>query len=212
MGNISKENLDKLAKLKEDLLKEGYKITNDKAAKEASQYNEDEESVLNETCQIWNISREQAIVILNTIGSFKGLRYANKVRIMQSERGISYKALMEQLKKDSAFIQSVGSLEKKYYKNYERILSYEEKQAELYVARKSNEQIEKLLAERRPLLSKTQTRYDAIGAVIYYGMMVDLEQFNDKLKENDITIKRESDKDLQEQKLLPSMRIVSVNR
>ena len=215
MSNMSKENLKKLAMLKESLAQEGYKIpeekiaesVNDEKAEKEVIYSEKEEKLLAETCEIWGISRKQAISILETVGSFRALSYTNKIRTVQREKDINYKGLFEQLKKDRAFIVSVASLEEKYFTNYEKKLNLDLKQADLIVLERTNQEIEKTLNERRPLLDRAKLRYDAVGAVIYYGMMVDLQKMTDILHNNDVSIERMSDRDMQKDRILPSMEL-----
>ena len=204
--NLSNENLKKLELLKKRLLQDGYEVVEDDNATENKEYSIEEEKALLETMKIWSVSKRQAEMIYQTVGSLNGLVYANSVRKMQKEKAIPYKKLESQLVADGAFIRSVENLEEKYFTNYEAILGGELRPAETMVLRNSNEQIEEILSERRPKLNATKMRYDAVGAVIYYGLMADLQAA-------EVSFVQESERKQQENRPLPGYRTtVEVDR
>ena len=198
MGNLSKENLEKLARVKEELYKQGYVVETEEKKDERT-YTEEEEKALNETMRVWGISREQAIMIYSTVKTIPMLRYTNELRRIQLEKKIGYDKLQDMLEASGAFIKSVESTEEKYYGNQIALLSGELTPAEEIVLRKRNEVLEGILEERRPRVQKETARYYALGAVIYYGEMVDYEH-------SGVRVVKKPQKEIEQGKLMPSYR------
>ena len=207
MARLSEKELEKLRALRESMISDGMVFDEEREEEKPKKENpfanivltEEEEKEIANTMRIWDATREQAIMIYRTAGSLKGLRYTNQIKERVEKNSISLEKLEDQLNADRAFISSIESMEEKYYDNYTRILSNEEPVAELYVLRKTNEQFEKLLAQRRPELEKRISRYYAIGTVVYYSRMIE-RIVRDKY------VVTQTPKQLEQSRLLPGLR------
>ena len=204
MAKMSKENIEKLEMLREQLINEGSIIEVERNEKVERVFNEKEEAELKNTMEVWGITKEQAIMIYDSCGSITALNYTNRIRTWQNEKEVSYDRMLTQMKDDKSFIDNVEQLEEKYYKNYEDILSNELTVAEIFLLRNTNRMYEQLLEQRRPQLEQRINRYRALGVTVYYGQIVD------HMKEEAPLI-RKSEKELEESKLLPNLRIAAAN-
>ncbi len=99
MGNLSKENLDKLLSLRTHLEESGMKLPEEVAlskdtsfvAKQdtkeeimdrlkISELSEEEKQAIEETANVWGISFAQATMIYRTVGTIQGLQMTNHLR------------------------------------------------------------------------------------------------------------------------------------
>lgn len=207
MARLSEKELEKLKALRESMIADGMIFDEESEEVKSKKENpfanivltEEEQKEIANTMRIWDASREQAIMIYRTAGSLRGLRYTNQIKERVERDNISFERLEDQLNTDRAFISSVESMEEKFYDNYTRILSNEEPAAELYILRKTNEQFEKLLAQRRPELEKRISRYYAMGTVLYYSRMIE------KIVKEKYVV-TQTPKQLEQSRLLPGLR------
>ena len=199
MLNISEENQRKLMNLRNKLMENGYEVEEEQPTVPERTYSAEEEKALDETMKIWKVSKEQASMLYKSFGNLKMLAYANHIRTMLNEKKATYGKLYEILKNDHSFINAFESAEQKYYDNYEAILGGDLTPAEIYVTRRINENLEKIITERRERYQQLKVRYPAIGGIIYYGQMIDMMNA-------DVTIVRKNAKENQDVRLLPGLR------
>ena len=221
MGNLSKENLDKLISLRTHLEESGMKLPEEVAlpkdtsfvAKQdtkeeikdrlkISELSEEEKQAIEETANVWGISFAQATMIYRTVGTIQGLQMTNHLRKKIQKKELTYEKIDRRLSDNDSIVRGYEQISEKYFSNYERIMGGQEFPITVTLLRKENEVFENRMEELRPQAERARRERDALCATIYYGMMIDLL----RAKENSEREQEEYRKQ-EEARLLPNLRL-----
>ncbi len=146
-----------------------------------------EKEILIETKRIWNVSTSQALMIYRSIGTVKGLNFANNLRTKVKSKELTYEQIEDRLRHNDSLVTGYESMTEKHSRNMEAILSGEITPAEEIVLRKTNEQFEKLLSERAEQVQRANIERSSLCATIYFGKMIDQLEIEEKRRKAFVT-------------------------
>ncbi len=222
MGNLSKENLEKLRALRAQLEETGFELpaevvlpkeegvviqpdTKEEVKEDRlriSELSEEEKQAIEKTASVWEISFAQATMIYRTVGTIQGLQMTNVLRQKLQKKELTYERIERRLSDNDSIVKGYEALSEKYFSNYERIMGGQEFPVTVSFLRKENEEFERRIEELRPQAERARRERDALCATIYYGMMVDLLRAKEQEEKDQAEYRRQ-----EEGRLLPGLKI-----